>query len=235
MHCIAVSLAPRDERKNYIVKRNIVISIFLSCICMTLVLYGCVTIHECKSTQTVNPLQYGLGSATTGEERYNVLLRCHNDAIKKGVGVSYKGIKKIDLVVPASAISIPLSDYTDFANVVISVGNNNKSLALFEKQQQMSDVIINKDQIDNGNYRNNPVLRKGVYLLVVEDAVPWVKKRDGYEYGAIRRDVFLIKNGVSKGRPVSNYSTLVSQPKGKYCAVGDKKTVVKNLRFERWD
>ena len=47
-------------------------------------------------------------------ERYQVLMKCHIDAIKNGYDISYKGIKSLYLEIPSSPQSIPLPEYIDF-------------------------------------------------------------------------------------------------------------------------
>lgn len=181
----------------------------------------------------LNPLNYGLSAAQNGVERYTALLRCHQDAVSKGLGVSYDGIKDIELDIPDTFNSIPLSEYTDFASVTITVRNVGKSNILFEMASQIADINITGKEIDNGNYQGNEVLRKGNFLLMVEDATPWVKQRTGYEYGAVRRDVFFISNGKTNEKPISSYQTSASKPKGKYCRTSTSKKTVKNLNFIR--
>lgn len=41
--------------------------------------------------KTLSPLDFGLAEAKGGVECYNVLLKCHLEALRLGVGVDYSG------------------------------------------------------------------------------------------------------------------------------------------------
>lgn len=195
---------------------------------------GCKSISSCCGKRDVNPLQYGLNSAKTGEERYNVLLKTHKEAQKRGVGVSYASIKTIELVIPANATSIPLTCRTDFAGVTIRVENKQKGLYLFSMSSKLTSVTVSGREIDNRSFVNNQALRSGVKLLVISDKTPWVENRRGHDYGATRKDIMLVKNGKGKNGTVQSYSTPSSAPEGKYRDVTNApKTVFKNVKFER--
>lgn len=181
----------------------------------------------------LNPLSYGLWQATTGTERYEVLMRCHRDAVANGYGVSYKGIGEIELDIPASSTSIPLPEYTDFSGVTLFVRNNEKAKFLFEMSQKTSDIQVTGEDVDYGNYLGINNLRDGSHILIIEDSVPWVKQRTGYNYGAIRKEVFFVKDGKTDGRPIASYRTSASNPKGLYCSVSTSKKIVRNLKFVR--
>ena len=56
-----------------------------------------VTVGGKTVTSDLSPLDFGLESATTGVERYNVLLKTHTQALSRGVNVNYSGIKEIAL------------------------------------------------------------------------------------------------------------------------------------------
>lgn len=70
---------------------------------------------------TVSPLDYGLNEARNGEETYYVLLKCHQDAVRRNCGVSYAGINDLFLEIPINAMPIPLTYFTDFAGVSLIV------------------------------------------------------------------------------------------------------------------
>lgn len=74
-----------------------------------------------KGIVTLSPKDYGLLSAKNGEERYIALKKCHEDAVKKNVGVSYAGIDTIEISIPNRANCIPLPRYTDFSGVTLIV------------------------------------------------------------------------------------------------------------------
>ena len=100
--------------------RNFYISILFFCLCLLSII----------STQakTYNPLQYGLNNAHSGVERYWVLYKTHELAKNNNGKVIYNGIDSLDIEIPRDAISIPLSEYTDFCGVVLTVKNSNKDM-----------------------------------------------------------------------------------------------------------
>ena len=184
--------------------------------------------------QGVNPLQYGLNEAKTGEERYYVLQHTHEEAKRLGVGVSYDGVKTIDLTIPAKAKPIPLTHYTDFAGVTIRVDNNQKGLYLFTLSADLKPVNVSGEEIDSKDFRNNPTLYSGRKLLVITDKTPWVEKRKGHDYGAMRKDIMLVNNGRGSNEPIQSYYTNTTVPECYYCDVsGVPKIVFKNVKFER--
>ena len=195
---------------------------------------GCTTMQKCRVNQTISPLQFGLTEAKTGEERYNVLLRTHREAQKRGVGVSYAWIKSIDLTIPVNATSIPIAYRTDFAGVTIRVENKQKGLYLFTMTSKMTPVTVSGREIDYRDYSNNSALWSGDKLLVISDQTPWVENRRGHDYGATRKDIVLVKKGTGMNNPVQKYSTSSSSPAGAYRDVtNSSKIVFKNIKFER--
>lgn len=211
------------------VSRYALISISIS-----LCIAGSKAITIDAGVRNLNPLQYGLDSAKTGEERYQVLLRTHKEAQKRGVDVTYAGIKEIDLTIPANAVPIPLTYKTDFVGAIIRVENRQKEMFLFTKVSKMTHVTLSGNEIDNQDYAYNPFLRSGIKLLVILDKTPWVENRRGYNYGASRKDIMLVKNGRGRNSAVQSYCTLSSNPEGKYRDVTNThKTVFKNVLFER--
>lgn len=184
--------------------------------------------------QTVSPIDYGLRTARNGKEIYDVLLKCHQDAVKRKCGVSYEGIKELILEIPNEAKSIPLTSYTDFANVRLKVKNTYKNIELFRLSQNLTAIknVKGKD-IDSGDLSEYPELSMGRKLLVIEDENPWVENRKGYDYGAIRMDIMLVKDGRATNKPIMKYGTATSKPKAAFCEVGKEKTIIKNLLFIR--
>lgn len=183
---------------------------------------------------TVSPLDYGLNEARNGEETYYVLLKCHQDAVRRNCGVSYAGINDLFLEIPINAMPIPLTYFTDFAGVSLIVKNTYKNLALFSVTQLLLPInTIKGVDIDSGNLLGYPELSRGKKLLVIEDENPWVVNRRGYSYGAIRRDVLLVTNGRASNRPVMSYGTPASKPKAAYCDVSNDRLIIKNLSFIR--
>ena len=184
--------------------------------------------------RTISPLDYGLKATKTGEERFNILLRTHQEAERLGVGVSYAGIKEIQLTIPKNAKSLPITHFTDFAGVTFQVENKQKNIYLFAVSAELKPVDVRGIDIDNGDFTKYDVLKSGTKLLVISDQTPWVEQRAGHDYGATRREVMLLKNGKSESGPAKSYCTASSKPAGQYCDVtGAKKIVFKNITFNR--
>lgn len=181
----------------------------------------------------VNPIDYGLLDAKNGVERYNILFRCHQEALRTG-GISYKGITELNLEIPENARPIPLPLYTDFAGVVITVLNNSKPLVLFEMKQELEKLgLIDCNDINGGCFNKYKELAQGSYLLIIEDKEPWIKERVGFGYGVNRKDVMLVKNGKSKQRPICCYNETTSKPEASFCTANSKKVIIKDLVFKR--
>ncbi len=183
--------------------------------------------------KVISPLQFGLDEAKSGEERFEVLMRTHEEAVREKAGVSYQGISSIEVVIPAEAKSIPLTDHTDFAGVTLRVRNNQKTLCLFRLTQSATDMAITGKEVDGGNLRKRMELAHGLYLVDVTDETPWVGNREGFTYGAIRHDMLVVKDGKALNGPVASYSTPSSKPKATYCAVTPHEKVFCNLTFNR--
>ena len=208
---------------------------FLLLVFLTEFLTSCTNTHiPHSSIRTVNPIQYGLNEAKTGVERYYVLQQTHKEAERLRTGVSYKGIKELQMEIPSNAQSIPLTHYTDFAGVTFQVENKQKDFPLFSLSSELIPVAIDGKEIDSRNFSQNQILSSGTKLLVIKDETAWVENRIGYDYGATRKDIMLIKNGKSGNGPVQSYCTASSSPKGSYCdAAVTAKKVIKNIRFNR--
>lgn len=184
--------------------------------------------------RTISPLDYGLKEAKTGEERFGVLLRAHQEAERLGVGVSYAGIKEIQLTIPKNAKSLPITHYSDFAGVIFEVENKQKNIYLFAVSAELKPIEVRGIDIDNGDFTKYEALESGTKLLVINDQTAWVEQRAGHDYGATRREVMLLKNGKSESGPVKSYCTASSKPSGQYCDVkGSKKLFFKNITFNR--
>lgn len=184
--------------------------------------------------QMLSPLSYGLLEADNGIERYDILLRCHQEAVKTNCGVDYSGIDTIKLEIPFYADGIPLSDYTDFAGVVIQVNNQAKDVGgLFTMIRVMAPIDLTKQQIDNADFGQESLLMDGDFIVVIEDKTPWVSERKGYGYPHIRQDILYVNNGMGKNRVVMPYDNEWSNPECTYRRVSKKKKMFTNLRFER--
>ena len=69
---------------------------------------------------------------------------------------------------------------------------------------------------DDGNFSEVEELRVGVHQVVLEDLHPWVDNRIGYNYGAMRKDILLVRDGRAVNRPISPYSTDSTQLAAKF-------------------
>lgn len=206
---------------------------FLICFCSLFLLS---VFHSFGQRATlVNPLDYGLKEAKTGIERYEVLLKCHNDAFRRGLNVSYKGIDSIFIEIPKNPQSIRLTEQTDFAGVVMTVLNKSKSMTLFYMTQDAKEVVLDGYAIDKGNFTNNETLSTEIKLLVIQDENDWISERLGYNNsnGYKRSDVLLLKNGLAQNKTIMPYGNEFSVPKVYYSEVSNKKKKINNIVFIR--
>lgn len=181
----------------------------------------------------LNPINYGILNAKTGIERYNILLKVHKDAVEKNTGVTYDGISVLEIEVPENATSIPLSYYTDFANVEFLVKNNSTTLFLFSMRGKANRIKIDKQCLKKYDFRTESMLQHGNKILIIEDDNPWIKQRIGYEVGVIRKDVLYLKNGKATNLPVQPYTTEASNPSFSWFYASDCPKIVKNIVFNR--
>jgi len=183
----------------------------------------------------LSPKDFGLFEAQSDSERYEVLYKTHVAALKAGVEVDYNGIDTLTIEVYKTAERIPLGKTTDFKGLRLTVKNKSKVCYLFERQQPTKSIVIDNSLLDGENFSSVPELASGLYQLVVEDENPWVAKREGYSYSAIRRDILLICDGQSRNNPVMPYNNAQSKPKCSFCAVDEDENpvVIQNLTFIR--
>lgn len=192
-----------------------------------------INILSTQAQQTISPYQYGLREACSGIERYRVLYRVHKAAIEKGLDVSYIGIDSIEIEIPQDARPIPLGESTDFCNMVLSVIDNSKDAFVFQMAQKTDTIIIEKNQVDSGDFANIDNLKIGYYILVLQDDNPWVEKRRGHDYGHLRKDILFVKDGKAKNKPISPYNNKETSVSATYCKVTPSKKVIKNLKMVR--
>lgn len=184
------------------------------------------------ASQYVTPNNYGLQEAKNGIERYQVLYNCHEDAAKKHIGVSYQGINAIDIEIPANAKSIPLSDYTDFAGVTLNVTNNSKVLFLFQMWFPTREIKANS--LTGISRAVMTSLQDEDYVVILQDKTPWVAKRQGYDYGATRKDLIVFSKDHTLNNTVFAYNFQKSDIGVSYFVCSENK-VFKNLKFVRTD
>ncbi len=184
---------------------------------LAFVLSGCSTaIAPYRYSNNISPYEFGLQKAKTGEERYEVLLKTHKEAIRRGMTVDYHGIKDINLTIPSNAESIPLGAENEFAGVIFNVTNKSQNCFLFLLKNKPHSIEVTAKEIDKGGRFKSPALNPGIKLLVVEDKNPWVKNREGYSYGHVRRDIICIRNGWGQNKPIMPYDNVNSAPSCRY-------------------
>lgn len=207
---------------------------FLLIIAFTLFPITCISSQRGHGVKDgLSPNDFGLAKAKTGVERYKVLLKTHQAAVAAGVNVNYSGIDTIRIEMPAKASRIPLTQYNDFRGCVFIVKNTVKECWLFGIHEKENSISVPPQMIDLRNFRTHDVLKRGRYLLLIEDEKPWVLKRRGHDYGHQRKDILLIENGMAKNSVIMPYNNAFSSPKCRYVRVKDEPLVIKNLTINR--
>ena len=152
-----------------------------------------------------------IDTARSGVSRYWALYNAHCEALKSGSVVDYSHINNIDIEIPSDAKSIPLSAETDFHNVRLTILNNKKNnFYLFDMINEDTALIVNKKDVDRGDFKKYPNLRSNLVLLILKDKTPWVKNRKGYKYGHIRKDILLIDGGKAMNITKTKISMITS-------------------------
>lgn len=209
------------------------ISRFLSLANLVTLVVALIDVGLSTSAQTViNPLDFQLNETSNGTERYYCLLECHKEAVKRNTEISYAGIRLLDIEIPANAESIPLPKKVDFAGVQIRVLNKQRNMALFTRTTSTRQINVSAKSIDQGTFHNDSDLKKGRYLLVVNDETPWVENRKGYSYGATRRDVLVVENGSAINHTTAPYRNAQSSAKSSIVPIGYPISYF-NLKFIR--
>lgn len=186
-----------------------------------------------SGNNVVNPLNYGLRNAKNGIDTYRILKKCHDDAVLHGYDISYRGIDSLFIEIPSDAKSIPLPEYTNFANTKITVKNNSKNLYLFARKSSSQTIEINGTDIESGNFANIGNIDNGLWLFVISDQNPWVENRIGYSYGATRKDIIVVESKKGRNKPTMPYNNAYSSPSAKAIKVTTDKIEFKNLTFNR--
>ena len=185
-------------------------------------------------SSSVSPIDYGLMTAKTGEERYWALYNAHADAVRLGKKISYQGVGDIQIVIPKDAQWIPLAKENDFSGVTITVENNHKDFALFSMVNKGKVIDIDQSALDGSNFRQYEKLKRGIVLLVLIDENPWVENRKGYNYGASRNDILLLKNGVAQNKTIMPWGDVnTTKPSCQYIVTSKDQKVIKNLTMVR--
>lgn len=201
---------------------------------LALVPISCSSARRIAETKIdVSPYDFGLRTAKTGVERYQVLLKTHQAAVAAGVNVDYSRIDTIRIEIPDKPKLIPLTQYNDFKGCVIVVKNTAKNCWLFGVEQEGTSIEVSKQAIDAGDFQAVEPLKHGRYLLIIEDENPWVLNRKGHDYGHQRKDILLVENGMAKNSVIKSYNNDYSSPKCSFIKVDESPLVLKNLTIER--
>ena len=65
---------------------------------------GCASIETARKTKnSISPISYGLLDAKSGEERFEVLLKAHKEALQQGLVVDYSNLDTINVTIPKGA------------------------------------------------------------------------------------------------------------------------------------
>lgn len=207
--------------------------LFIFCLITVFGIASCGAINKVGQKKDLSPNEFGLAKAKTGIEHYEVLLKTHQAAVAVGVNVDYLGIDTIRLEIPAKPSRIPLTQYNDFKGCVFVVKNTSKACYLFERRVEGTPISIDKRLIDKGEFRSVDALKRGRYLLIIEDENLWVLQRKGHSYGHPRKDILLVENGVAKNSVVMPYDNVYSKPKCTFVMLSKEPLVVKNLSIVR--
>lgn len=184
---------------------------------------------------SVKPQDYGLLTAQNGIERYMALYNAHEEANRVGTEVDYSGIDSISIEIPKKAKSILINGSQNFKGLILTVKNSNvKDLTLFVYKRIAKSIDLPQSIIDGNDFRIIPELNKGVIILLIKDANPWVDNREGHNYGAERRDVLFLKNGLAQNSTIMPYGNEgVSVPECSYVNADPQKKKIRNLTFIR--
>lgn len=191
--------------------------------------------HDKSDTvRYISPFDFGLAEAETDSARYEALYATHAKAVETGAEVSYQGIGTLVIEVTESSRPIPLTRHNDFAGLHLIVKNSNKTQCLFSMVDTLwESVELTPSAVDSGDFTANPMLSEGMWMLLVEDAHPWVSNRSGHNYGAMRKDIFLIRNGLSQNKPISSYATDSTLMTAKVHVADDALKVITDLTITR--
>lgn len=180
-----------------------------------------------------NPLQFGLATARSNEDRFWALCRAHQEAERLHTNVDYSGVGDITIAIPRDALSIPLTDSNDFQGITITVVNRTKDFTLFASSAESLELKVPMDVINSGDYYLIDTLRRGTKMLIIQDTKPWAE-RVGHSYFFNRKDILLIRNGISDSRTAFPYAKHTSNAKCWLVDVrDDKPCYVKNLTIRR--
>jgi hypothetical protein len=168
-----------------------------------------------------------------GTENLELLYYIHQKAMQGGFHIRYPKAKIIYITVTANAKSIPLVDSVNFNGCRFIVLNKFKGYTLFKMSRESRDITIRKELIDKKSFKEIKQFSKGEFQLIIQDKTPWVKQRQGYNYGAIRKDLLFIRDGKCLNNPIAPYNTSQSYPLCSYLPIDGKRKIFENIIFQR--
>lgn len=192
------------------------------------------SVDTTRIPQTLSPFDFGLAEATTDSARYAVLYATHCEAVATGAEVTYRGVAALTIEVTPNAKPIPLARRNDFGGLLLTVKNNAKHHYLFSMADSIWNTIdIGPDTVDDGDFDPREEFSEGTCLIVLEDLHPWVNNRIGYSYGAMRKDILLVRENRAVNNPISPYSTDSTDIYIKYHPTDEALKTIANLTITR--
>ena len=192
------------------------------------------SVDTTRIPQTLSPFDFGLAEATTDSARYAVLYATHCEAVATGAEVTYRGVAALTIEVTPNAKPIPLARRNDFGGLLLTVKNNAKHHYLFSMADSIWNTIdIGPDTVDDGDFDPREEFSEGTCLIVLEDLHPWVNNRMGYSYGAMRKDILLVRENRAVNNPISPYSTDSTDICIKYHPTDEALKTIANLTITR--
>jgi len=181
----------------------------------------------------ISPVDFGLFQATSDTERYDVLYRTHLAAVAAGKDVNYEGIDTLTIEIPQNAHSIPLTQNNDFGGLVLYVNNHARTQFVFARVGSADTLVLDSGVFERKDFTSVKELKRGDKMLFLEDENPWVAKRAGHDYSAMRRDIVLLHKGEPLNDPVASYLTKATKAHFLYREMVEDETVISNLTVIR--
>lgn len=182
----------------------------------------------------VSPIQFGILEAKNNTDRYKILYNTHIKALELGVNVDYRDIDTLLIEIPNNSFPIPLTQRNDFQNLTLIVTNNSNKQFLFELVHSVWDTVtVDKKMVESRDFSAVSEIAEGDYLVQLQDLKPWIENRDGYSYGANRKDILVIRDGFAQNRPIASYSTDSTKLIALYCPTNANLKTVSNLTIIR--
>ena len=170
-------------------------------------------------------------------ELFRTLKKWHQEAFDKGAELIYPSNMTLKVAIPSNVSTIPLSPYTDFNGCKIIVENKTiDKFMLFSLsgKKKESNVNVDCNMINSGDYSSLPQLSYGLKLMRIKDRNAWTHRApEEGDYDIFRQDVVLIRNGKAQNSTIMTYNEDTSNPECHYIDVDDEQKVICNLTIER--